>query len=309
METCLFGKTDMQVSRLGFGSYKMSGKAGGSTVEEVSRLLGEALDSGLNVIDTAECYEQSEELIGQAVGHRRSEYYLFTKCGHAAGLDLPDWSPRLVEQSIDRSLRRLRTDYLDLVQFHSCSQEQLRQGDIIAVLQRARDAGKVRYLGYSGDRRAARYAVQCGAFDALQTSVNIADQEALGRTIPQARAQQMGIISKRSLANAVWKTGHSATDPDEQKYWKRLAALDYDFLHGDLDTIASTALRFTLSVPEVDVVLVGSTNPDHLRYNIALLAAGPLPEPQFQAIRRRWKVLTWWRRPLPGSQFGWQGLV
>src|SRR2546430_13230952 len=67
MEARSFGKTDMQVSRLGFGSYKMSGKAGGSTVEEVSRLLGEALDRGLNVIDTAECYGQSEELIGRAV--------------------------------------------------------------------------------------------------------------------------------------------------------------------------------------------------------------------------------------------------
>src|SRR2546425_11328973 len=254
METHSFGKTDIQVSRLGCGSYKMSGKAGGSTVEDVSRLLGEALDSGLNVIDTAECYGQSEELVGRAIGHRRSEYYLFTKCGHAAGLDLPDWSPRLLEQSIERSLRRLRTEYLDMVQLHSCSQEQLHQGDVIEVLQQARDAGKVRYLGYSGDRRAAHYAVTCGVFDALQTSVNIADQEAIERTLPHARARQMGILTKRSLANAAWKTGQNTTDPCEQTYWKRLAALDYDFLHGDLDTIASMALRFTLSVPEVDVV-------------------------------------------------------
>jgi len=214
-----------------------------------------------------------------------------------------------LEQSIERSLRRLHTDYLDLVQLHSCSQEQLRQGEVIEVLQRARDAGKVRYLGYSGDRRAARYAVTCGAFDTLQISVNIADQEAIERTLPLARARQMGILAKRSLANAAWHNRHSATDPCEQTYWKRLTTLDYDFLQADLDTIANTALRFTLRVPEVDVVLVGSTIPAHWRHNLAQLAAGPLPEPQFQALRKRWKAKTWWRRPLRGSKLGWQGCV
>jgi aryl-alcohol dehydrogenase-like predicted oxidoreductase len=84
-----FGKTDMQVSALGFGSYKMSGKPGGATVSEVSHLLGPALDAGMNVIDTAECYGQAEELIGQAVSHRRSDYYLFTKCGHTSGCPIP----------------------------------------------------------------------------------------------------------------------------------------------------------------------------------------------------------------------------
>jgi len=93
LEQRSFGKTNMQVSLLGYGSYKMSEKIGGTTVGEVSRLLGQALDAGINVIDTAECYGRGEDLIGQAVGHRRNEYYLFTKCGHASGLALPDWSP------------------------------------------------------------------------------------------------------------------------------------------------------------------------------------------------------------------------
>jgi aryl-alcohol dehydrogenase-like predicted oxidoreductase len=309
VEKHAFGRTDMQVSKLGFGSYKMSGKSGGSTVEGVRRLLGSALDNGLNVIDTAECYGQGEELLGQAVGYRRKDYYLFTKCGHAAGLDLPDWHPQQLEESIERSLRRLKTDYLDLIQLHSCSTKMLRRGEVIEVLQRAREAGKVRYIGYSGDGRAAAYAVQCGAFDALQISVNIADQEALQRILPLAQARQMGIIAKRSLANVAWQSDPASTDYCERNYRERLSTLNYPFLRSDPSQIADMALRFTLSVPEIDIVLVGGTNPLHWQHNLELMGAGPLPPQQFEAVRQRWRALTWWRRPLQGGDLGWHGCV
>ena len=308
-----FGKTDMQVSVLGFGGYEI----GNSTVEDVSRLLHQALDTGLNVIDTAECYQQSEEKIGCAVGSRRSDYYLFTKCGHAAELDLPDWSPRLLEKSIERSLRRLRTDYLDLVLLHSCSKEFLRRGEIIQVLQRARDAGKTRYIGYSGDRSAALYAVQCGIFDALETSVSIADQEAIELTLPSAQERQMGIIAKRPLANAAWKIRQNPTVPVQykyqlavpiqNKYWRRLTKLNYDFLEDDPNEVASLALRFVLSVPAVSTTIVGTTNSDHWQLNVASLTAGPLPQAQFEEIRMRWKRVTKWWQWMPGSRWGWHG--
>jgi aryl-alcohol dehydrogenase-like predicted oxidoreductase len=307
LEQRSFGKTDMQVSLLGFGSYKMSGKIGGTTVGEVSRLLGQALDAGINVIDTAECYGQGEELIGQAVGHRRSDYYLFTKCGHSSGLNLPDWSPQLLERSIERSLQRLKTDHLDLVQLHSCSQDTLRQGDVIEVLQRARATGKTRYIGYSGDRRAALYAVNCGAFDSLQISVNIADQESIDLAIPKAKAQGMGVIAKRSVANGAWNSKQEPIDPIDRQYWERLKALNYDFLKGDPESIASIAQRFTMRAPGVDIVLIGTTNPNHLQQNLTQLEAGTLPQAQYEAIRGRWKTLTWWRRYLRGSQAGWHG--
>lgn len=309
MEKRLFGKTDMRVSVLGFGSYKMSGKPGGYTLQEVDRLLGSVLDIGVNVIDTAECYGQSEELIGQAIGHRRRDFYLFTKCGHAAGLNLPDWSSHLLEQSIERSLQRLKTDHLDLVQLHSCSRELLRRGEVIEVLQRARDAGKTRYIGYSGDWRAALSAIQCEAFDVLQTSVNIADQESIEFVLPQARTRQMGVIAKRSLANTAWKNGQDPTDSAVSIYSERLGTLNYDFLKDSPAAAASIALRFTLSVPGVDIALVGSTNPEHWRHNADLLAAGPLPQAQFEAIRARWKMVTWWRKYLPKSRIGWHGWV
>jgi len=113
MERRRLGRTGLEVSALGFGGAEIGYQD--ASLDMVERLLGSALDAGLNVIDTAECYAGSEELIGQAVSHRREHFYLFTKCGHASGFELPDWDPKMLEQSIDRSLRRLRTDRVDLV--------------------------------------------------------------------------------------------------------------------------------------------------------------------------------------------------
>lgn len=289
MEKRAFGRTGIQVTPLGFGGAEIGFQA--VPLDIVEKLLNGALDAGLNVIDTAECYGGSEELIGKAVGHRRDEYHLFTKCGHASGFALPDWDVRLLEQSIDRSLQRLKTDRLDLVQLHTCSEETLRRGEVIQVLQRAREAGKTRFIGYSGDGRAARYAVESGAFDTLQTSISIADQEAIDLTIPLACERQMGVIVKRPIANAAWRTGSEPESAYARPYWERLRKLDYPFLKGDLRTSIATALRFTLSITGVHTAIVGTTQPGRWRENADLLAAGPLPEVEFRPIRERWAAV------------------
>src|SRR6476661_4942023 len=211
MERRQFGRTDMQVSVLGFGGAEIGFQ--GATEETVTRLLNGALDAGLNVIDTGECYQGSEELIGKTVADRRADYFLFTKCGHPRGVGSEDWSSGSLLESIERSLRRLQTEQLDLIQLHSCSEAVLRKGEAIAALQTARDKGHARYIGYSGDGQAARYAVECGAFDTLQTSINIADQQAIDLVLPLAREKRMGVIAKRPVANAAWKETHKPIDP------------------------------------------------------------------------------------------------
>lgn len=288
MERRTYGKTGMNVSVLGFGGAEIGFQ--GASPSQVDKLLGSALDAGLNVIDTAECYRNSEELIGQAVSGRRSDYYLFTKCGHAAGLDTPDWDPSTLEASIDRSLRLLKTEYIDLIHLHSCSEETLRRGEVIEVLERARDKGKTRFIGYSGDHVAARYAVQTGRFDSLMISMSLADQEALDEIIPEAAKRNMGVVLKRPVANVAWR--HSqAPDPKayEYRYWQRLRKLNYDFLpFGSADGVGE-ALRFALSAPGVHTAIVGTANPGRWTENARLLERGPLPEGEFSAIRRRWK--------------------
>lgn len=298
MEYRTLGKTGIRVSALGFGASEL----GWDKVPQgdVDQLLGSALDAGLTAIDTAACYFDSEEKLGRALaGRPRDSYHLFTKCGHASGLPHEDWTPELVEASIERSLRRLKTDHVDLVQLHSCSAETLQRGELVEALERARDAGKTRFIGYSGDGQNARYAVESGAFDTLQTSINLADQEALELTLPSALARGMGVIAKRPLANVAWRIGeppedgHEDTVLDQQgygdEYKRRLRALAYDVLDGPLQEAVGRALRFTLTVPGVDTAIVGTTRPGRWQQNADLLTAGPLPERTYESIRRRWR--------------------
>jgi hypothetical protein len=289
MEKRRLGKTDMNVSVLGFGGSEIGYDR--TSQETVAALLNGALDADLNVIDTAECYYGSEKAIGQAVTNRRDEFYLFTKCGHPLGMEsAPNWSRDSILQSIERSLQRLKTDNIDIVQLHSCSESELRNGEAIAALQTARDKGYTRYIGYSGDSRAAHYAVECGAFDTLQTSISIADQEAIELTLPLAREKNMGVIAKRPIANVAWKTGYKPMSSYHHEYWERLRKLKYDFLDSsDLGKAIGIALRFTLSMPGVHTAIVGTTKPERWQANARLLEAGPLSEAEFQSIRHRWE--------------------
>ncbi len=285
METRRYGNTDMNVSVLGFGGseigYDSSVNAG-----DVKQLLDRALGEGLNVIDTAECYMNSEELIGETVSDRRQDYYLFTKCGHASGMSGPDWDPAMLSAQIDRSLKRLRTDYVDVIHLHSCSLEILKQGEVIEVLQKAKQDGKTRYIGYSGDAQAALWAVESGLFDSLETSLSIADQQAIDLTLPKAKERGMGVVVKRPIANAAWVTGQLPQSTYAQPYWHRLQELRYDFLPQP-HSIA-TALRFTLMVPGVHTAIVGTTKPDRYTSNAAIAAQGPLSADAYDAIRTRW---------------------
>jgi aryl-alcohol dehydrogenase-like predicted oxidoreductase len=251
-------------------------------------MLEAALDAGLNVIDTAECYGDSEALIGAAMAGRRHDYYLFTKCGHYEGTGRDDWRPASLERSIARSLERLRTDHVDLLQLHSCPEDELRRGDVIAVLERARERGQTRFLGYSGDNAAALYAVQTGRFDVLQTSINVADPEPLTLTLPAARAADLGVIAKRPNANAAWRTGERPDNGYHHVYWDRLQRLGYGFLERPLAESIGVALRFTASLPGVHTLIVGTTKPGRWGENAALLGAGALPAAELDAIHARW---------------------
>lgn len=287
MERRRLGKTGLSVSVLGLGGAEVGYQA--LSPATVERLVGEALDAGLSLVDTAACYLASEELLGRALGKRRKDVVLATKCGHDAGLGLSDWDRALIGRSIDRSLRRLRTDHLDVVFLHSCDEETLRKGEVVEALKRARKAGKVGFLGYSGDGPAARHAVTSGAFQVLEISISVADQAALDGIVPEAARRGLGVLAKRPLANVAWQAGRRPADPVHHAYWDRLEVLDYPFLSGDICDAVRIALEFALQVRGVSAALVGTANPARPRQNAELLRQARMPPEIFEAIRDRWR--------------------
>lgn len=288
VEKRVFGKTGLEVAALGFGGAEIGFEKASPDV--AGRLLNEALDAGLNVVDTAECYLESEELIGRAVSQRRKDYLLFTKTGHPEGFEQERWDRASIVSTLERSLARMHTDHVDLLQLHSCARPILEMGECIEALEELKRQGKTRFIGYSGDSDAALFAVQTGRFDTLQISVSIADQESIERVLPLAAEKNMGVIAKRPLGNVAWVHETKPQNWYHQEYWARYRHLDYDFLKGDLGAAIERALLFTLTAPGVHTAIVGTSKPGRWKQNAALLERGTrLDLPAYEQIRAHWR--------------------
>ena len=282
-----FGRTDLRVSCLGFGGSPIGMLDAGDAAGDVLHTL---LDAGVNVIDTAACYFGSEDMIGRAVGHRRDEYVIISKCGHAVPGERSDhdFTPEAIRRNIDTSLERLRTDHVDVMLLHSCDLATLQAGDAMAAVLEARDAGKVRFAGYSGDNDAAAWAAAHDDVDVIQTSVSICDQVNIDRMLPEAAKHRTGIMAKRPVANGAWKTldeqyerYHNYARP----YHDRFAQLGLSLEMLGADDWAEAFLRFTLSIEGVHTAIVGTTRRESAVANIEAAAKGPLPADAVQAIR------------------------
>jgi aryl-alcohol dehydrogenase-like predicted oxidoreductase len=293
-----FGNTGMKVSRLGIGLSEIGFNLTMADTAQAGQVINSALDAGINFLDTAACYDISEEMIGATVASRRDEFVLVTKAGHHVPRgDGEDWTAELITSSIERSLRRMKTDHVDVVQLHSCTVDVLEKGDVIRALQDARDEGKTRFIGYSGDNENAEWAVESGLFDTLQTSFNLVDQAARRRILPGAEEKGMGVIIKRPIGNAVWG---AAQDPKPynhipeytQEYFRRAQVmLGEGPLPEEPDDRILLAMGFTFANPEVDVCIVGTQRPAHMASNIALVDSRlPISSATVQSLHERFDL-------------------
>ncbi|MFP4106343.1 MAG: aldo/keto reductase [Phycisphaerae bacterium] len=288
-----FGRTDLEVTPLGYGSAEIG--IGDVDQQQAGKILNAVLDAGINVIDTAACYGDSEVKIGKAISSRRNEYVLVSKCGHnRENMDLSHeaWSPELITESVEKSLERLQTDRLDVVYLHSCDADKLDNQDMLDALVKCKEDGKVRFIGYSGDAAGAEKAVGMDVFDALETSVNFVDQQGLKRYLPTAHHRNLGVLAKRPIANGCWR-GLDAFEGFYRDYVKTyVERLDKMALTpekvGFDGSWAEMALRFTVHQEGVHTAIVGSTNPDHIRGNVQMVDRGPLPEPVVAEIEKLW---------------------
>jgi aryl-alcohol dehydrogenase-like predicted oxidoreductase len=267
------------------------------TDDEAGRVLGAVLDSGINLIDTSVDYGNSEELIGRYVGHRRDEYFLASKCGCPLSVapdatpPYPhDYSPANVRSGIEQSLRRLRTDRLDLVQVHmSPSRALMEAEDTVETLQSARDEGKVRFIGMSGILPNLPDHLAMGVFEVFQIPYSAVQREHED-LITAAAGSGAGTLIRGGAARGApaedkaWRNGPLGLDQGEgQRRW------DASGIGELLDGMSPIefVLRFTLSHPALSSTIVGTSSVDHLRSNVTIAEKGPLPEDLYAEAKRR----------------------
>lgn len=290
-----FGDTGLRVPVLGLGA----GQIGESTVTEggAAAVLNGALDAGVTLIDTARGYGASEERVGRHLARRRGEFVLSTKGGYdIAGTE--DWTPANLTATIQRSLRLLRTDRIDIFHLHSCSVEVLARGDLQDTLEQARQAGMIRVAAYSGDNAALAQAASSGRFGSIETSVNLADQWSLHEVLPRVTGPGptgLGVIAKRPIANAPWRFADRPTGHYAELYWARLRELALDPAGLEWDEFA---LRFTAYGPGVGSAIVGTAQLVNLQRNIGLVERGPLSSDVLDAVESAWQRVG---RDWPGS--------
>ena len=289
METRTLGNTGLKISRLGVGLARIGAELTMADVDEAGQVLDRALDVGINFLDTAGCYGAAEEMVGRTIAHRRDEYVLATKCGHATGdLSGQPWTAQTIKGSVARSLARMKTDHLDLLQLHSCGLEVLQQGEVIEALLEAKRSGQTRFIGYSGDNEAALWAVESGLFDTLQTSYNVADQHARTRLFGPARAKGMGIIVKRPVANGAWGAQRSPYAYASEYFRRAQLMAQAGPIPGAPDDRILVATGFVFAHPDVDTAIVGTRNPSHMKANIEMFENRlPIPTEVVEELRRR----------------------
>ncbi len=297
-EKTIFGRTDLSVSRLGFGAAPVG--LLGTPQDEIDAVVALLLDHGVNFFDTAACYAGSEVALGKALQGHRDDAVLVTKCGHRLDSDAHDhaeFSPELIATSIDRSLERLGTDHLDVVLLHTCDFDTLKKGDALGALVKAREQGKTRFVGFSGDNEPVAWAAAHPEVAVVEMSVNIVDQHNIDVALPVCRKHDVGVIAKRPVANACWKPRDK--QPGMYKdyssnYTARLKAmgvtpgqLGYSG-HVEVEW-PEIALKFTLAQAGVHTAICGTTSPDHTEMNLQAVAKNPLREQVVATLRDAFK--------------------
>lgn len=281
------GCTGLQVSALGFGGAPIGfAENAGPRRGEFLDLLREAVDLGVTMFDTAPDYRDSEALIGEALRGRRERVVVATKAGRVQrrvgdGWRLEeDWVPAALTAGVEQSLRRLGGDAIDLVQLHSPPREIIERGDALAALHCLRDRGLIRHVGISADGDDAFRALELGGVEVLQTSYSLLQQRPGRDLLACAEAQDVGVIAKQPLANAVMLLADRPPHPDWSWKWDlaRRMLWPVEAPAARLDH----ALRWILADPRVATAIVGASSLANLRRNAAS-AAAPLDPRAFAA--------------------------
>jgi aryl-alcohol dehydrogenase-like predicted oxidoreductase len=263
----VFGRTGIEVTRIALGGYPFGGvnRARGwdpFTAEgrrEAIATVHAALDAGITVVDTAPSYGggNSESIVGEATDKRRAEFTLMTKVGYRGA------TPRSVVESVESSLKRLRTSVIDVIQFHGGMYtddevDLILNGGLLDALEQLRDRQLVRFVGFTVEEPwTARPLIASGRFDCVQICFNLIYQSAARHALSEAREAGLGVSVMRPMTSGMF-----------QRIAHYLAP-EWDAARG----LYEVALKFVLSDSRVHVANVGMRSPEEVTRNVALAEA------------------------------------
>ncbi len=291
LPTAILGRTRLEVTRLGFGAMELRSDEGDRAVsdEQSARVLNAVLDAGINFIDTSVDYGMSEERIGKAISHRRDEFFIATKCGCPATPAAFEegqhvYTRENIEAAVDQSLRRMRTDHLDIVQFHgSPAQSVIEENDAIETLQGLREQGKIRFIASSSSLPNIRDHIELDVFDSFQIPYSALSRSHEG-IIAKSGAVGIGTVIRGGVAKG--EPGVSGVPREES--WKTFDDADLGELLEEGESKTAFILRFTLSHPDIHTTIVGTQNLAHLEENVRVTAMdGPLPDDVYAEAKSR----------------------
>ncbi len=304
------GRTGLQVSVIGLGTMVHAGHFGPMKDSESLSAIETALDLGVNFIDTSDAYGAgySETLLGAALKGKRDRVIIATKGGNVMvgpnrgkRIFEPDYISRVMEES----LKRLKTDYIDLYQLHNPTVEVIQRGSVWEVLERAKKAGKIRHYGVSiNTMEEGIAAVKDGRSETIQIEYSLLAQEPAEAVFPLAQQANIGIIARIPLKRGIL-TG-KLTQADEARFQgedvrarsfkgeafaKELAKADkLRFLvHGQVKSLTQAALAFCIAHPAVSVVIPGARNAEQMREN-ASAADVEIPAADLEKVAELWRT-------------------
>jgi aryl-alcohol dehydrogenase-like predicted oxidoreductase len=303
----VFGRTDLMVSEFGLGCARIGGIFQGDAAGFLN-LVSAARDAGINFFDTADMYSQgeSETLIGRALRGHRGQVLIASKAGYvlprrrmlaarlkpilrpmirllrlrrdrlsaaARGSVAQNFSPAYLRRAVEGSLRRLRTDYLDLFQLHSPPADVVERGEWEPELEALKRAGKIRYYAVSCDTvEAGLAALRYPGVSALQFTLNLLDQRAAEILLPEARSRGVAGIARECLANGLLVKKAEDIDlavychSEAERTLRQEQLATYRKRANDSGgTLASMALDYAANTPGVSVALIGARTVDQLR--------------------------------------------
>ena len=282
LPTAVLGRTGLKVTRLGYGTASDKPDEG-----SWQRILPAVLDLGINFIDTSNDYGTSwgmaaEDMIGKYISHRRSEYYIATKCGCAPpGSHI--WNRENTLRGLHESLQRLNTDYIDVMQYHNPTVDDVEGEDLVAVLEEMKTQGKVRWLGMSTTLPHITTYIDWGVFDVLQLPSSALEREHED-WITKAADVGIGIVIRGGVAQG--EPDWNSSERRESK-WQKFEEAGLDDLRESGESRTTFILRYTLSHPHSHTNIVGTLNPDHLIANADGVMNGPLSPDTYSEAKSR----------------------